>query len=305
MSALVLEALALAEQHNITVAVVGDDRLSWESRGPTPGKALKALRAAKGELIGLLVRYQLHADGALTGDDLLTKLRALGLMVRRYGVNAAIDDDRGGALDRAAPSLLLRFADRQAEYGLALRALRAPDRLAGLETDETDDPKTATDERLGAVAKARDLIEKLRGFGFRAWLDRGALYFVDTTGLQRDFIKSCPPSHSFAVINAALGVDPDFVGPPPVVTVGGRLRRRRAAPAEPPGLSPGVAPVPETDKPRRLISEEERQAARRWCEQNGFRPPNGDWNYPGALRRAAAIEAWLNGPGMLVQEERS
>jgi hypothetical protein len=305
MSADLARAIALAEKYGIALDLVGGDRLHWQSRGPTPDAALAALKATKGELIDLLVSYRLSSDGGLAGDDLLAALQVAGFAVRRYGVNAALDA-LGGALDRVpATSLLYAFADKQAEYGLALRALQAPDRLAGLETDETDDPKTATDERLGAVAKARDLIEKLRGFGFRAWLDRGALYLVDTTGLQRDFIKSCPPSHSFAVINAALGVDPDFVGPPPVVTVGGRLRRRRAAPAEPPGLSPGVAPVPETDKPRRLISEEERQAARRWCEQNGFRPPNGDWNYPGALRRAAAIEAWLNGPGMLVQEERS
>ena len=142
--------------------------------------------------------------------------------------------------------------------------------------------------------------------GFRAQLGAdGALGFADASSERRDFARMCPAAYCFAVINAALDVDPDFVGPPPVVTVGWRLRRRRAAPAEPPGLSPGVAPGPETDKPRRLIREEERQAARRWCEQNGFRPPSGDWNHPGALRRAAAIEAWLNGPGMLVQEERS
>jgi hypothetical protein len=47
MTALVAEALALAEQHHITIALVGGDRLSWESRGPAPGRALKALRAAE------------------------------------------------------------------------------------------------------------------------------------------------------------------------------------------------------------------------------------------------------------------
>ena len=131
MNRLAFEAVALAERHNIVIGVVGGDRLSWESRGPTPGRALRALKAAKGELIDLLVRYRLDSAGGLAGDDLLAALRALGFVVRRYGVNAALDDSIGGALDRVpATSLLYAFADRQAEYSLALRALRAPDRLA-------------------------------------------------------------------------------------------------------------------------------------------------------------------------------
>ena len=112
--------------------VVAADRLRWQSQGPTPGRALEALKAAKGELIDLLVRYRLDSAGGLAGDDLLATLRVRGFAVRRYGVNAALDDALGGALHRAPPaSLLYAFADRQAEYSLALRALRAPDCLEG------------------------------------------------------------------------------------------------------------------------------------------------------------------------------
>ena len=128
MNTLAIEALALAERHNIVIGVVGGDRLSWESRGPTPGRAIRALKAAKGELIDLLVRYRLDSAGGLTGDDLLAALQAGGFAVRRYGVNAALD----GALDRVpATTLLYAFADRQAEYSLALRALGASNCLEG------------------------------------------------------------------------------------------------------------------------------------------------------------------------------
>ena len=112
--------------------MVASDRLSWQSRGPTPGRAIEALKAAKGELIDLLVRYRLDSAGGLAGDDLLATLRVKGFAVRSYGVNAALDDALGGALQRApTASLLYAFADKQAEYGLALRALRAPDYLEG------------------------------------------------------------------------------------------------------------------------------------------------------------------------------
>ena len=132
MTALALRALAFAERYGITIAVVASDRLSWQSRGPTPGRALEALKAAKGELIDLLVRYRLDTAGGLAGDDLLATLRVRGFAVRRYGVNAALDDALGAALHRApTASLLYAFADRQAEYGLALRVLRAPDFLEG------------------------------------------------------------------------------------------------------------------------------------------------------------------------------
>jgi hypothetical protein len=131
MTALALRALAFAEQYGITIAVVASDRLSWQSRGPTPGRALEALKAAKGELIDLLVRFRLDAAGGLAGDDLLATLRVKGFAVRRYGVNAALDDALGGALQRApTASLLYAFADRQAEYS-ALRALGASNCLEG------------------------------------------------------------------------------------------------------------------------------------------------------------------------------
>jgi hypothetical protein len=50
-------------RYGITIAVVASDRLSWQSRGPTPGRALEALKAAKDELIDLLVRYRLDSAG--------------------------------------------------------------------------------------------------------------------------------------------------------------------------------------------------------------------------------------------------
>jgi hypothetical protein len=132
MTALALRALAFAERYGVTIAVVASDRLRWQSQGPTPGRALEALKAAKGELIDLLVRYRLDTAGSLVGDDLLATLRVRGFAVRRYGVNAALDDALGGALHRVPPaSLLYAFADRQAEYSLALRALGASNCLEG------------------------------------------------------------------------------------------------------------------------------------------------------------------------------
>ena len=132
MTALAFRALAFAERYGVMIAVVAGDRLSWQSQGPTPGRALEALKAAKGELIDLLVRFRLDAAGSLAGDDLLIELQVAGFAVRRYGVNAALDDALGGALHRVpAASLLYAFADKQAEYSLALRALRAPDCFEG------------------------------------------------------------------------------------------------------------------------------------------------------------------------------
>ena len=132
MTALALRALAFAERYSVTIAVVASDRLRWQSQGPTPGRAPEALKAAKGELIDLLVRYRLDTAGSLVGDDLLATLRVRGFAVRRYGVNAALDDALGGALQRApTASLLYAFADRQAEYSLALRALGASNCLEG------------------------------------------------------------------------------------------------------------------------------------------------------------------------------
>jgi hypothetical protein len=132
MTALALRALAFAERYGVTIAVVAGDRLCWQSRGPTPGRALKALRVAKAELVDLLTRYQLDSSGAVPGNDLLSYLRASSFAVSRYNLIAGIYGALGGALHRAPPaSLLYAFADRQAEYSLALRALRAPDCLEG------------------------------------------------------------------------------------------------------------------------------------------------------------------------------
>ena len=105
MTALALRALAFAERYGVTIAVVAGDRLSWQSQGPTPGRALEALKAAKGELIDLLVRYRLDSAGGLAGDDLLATLQVGGFAVRRYGVNAALDDALGGALHRVPARL--------------------------------------------------------------------------------------------------------------------------------------------------------------------------------------------------------
>ena len=132
MSADLAPALALADKYGIALDLVDGERLHWRSRGPTPDAALAALKATKGELIDLLVSYRLSSDGGLAGDDLLAALQVAGFAVRRYGVNAALDDALGGALHRvpAAP-LLYAFANKQAEYSLALRALRAPDCFEG------------------------------------------------------------------------------------------------------------------------------------------------------------------------------
>jgi hypothetical protein len=132
VTALALRALTFAERYGVTIAVVAGDRLGWQSRGPTPGRALEALKAAKGELIDLLVRYRLDSAGGLAGDDLLATFRVKGFAVRRYGINAALDDALGGALYHVPEAFLLyAFADKQTEYSLALRALRAPDCFEG------------------------------------------------------------------------------------------------------------------------------------------------------------------------------
>jgi hypothetical protein len=132
MSGDLIPALALAERYRIALDLVDGDRLHWRSHGPTPDAALAALKAAKGALVNLLVRYRLNSAGDLAGDDLLAALRVEGFAVRRYGVNAALDDAFRSALDRVPPmTLLYAFADKQVEYGLALRALRAPDCLEG------------------------------------------------------------------------------------------------------------------------------------------------------------------------------
>ena len=151
MTALAVRALAFAERYGITIAMVGGDRLSWRSQGPTPGRALEALKAAKGELIDLLVRYRLNSAGGLAGDDLLAHTsRVRGFAVRRYGVNAALDDTfSGGALQRAQRYLFFTPSlSRQAEYSLALGLeVPAPDCLEG----NSDSPH----EESAAISRAK------------------------------------------------------------------------------------------------------------------------------------------------------
>ena len=219
MTALALRALAFAEQYGVTIAVVAGDRLSWQSRGPTPGRALEALKAAKGDLIDLLVRYRLNSTGGLAGDDLLATLQVAGFAVRRYGVNAALDV-LGGAVDRVpATSLLHAFADKQAEYSLALRALRAPDCLEGNANALREEPVAVgartdeTDEKPSDAMRARELLGRLRDLGFRAYLDRGALYLADTTGRRRDLFRFISPTLVFEVLNAGLDDDPALLDP--------------------------------------------------------------------------------------------
>ena len=83
LTALALRALAFAERYGVTIAVVAGDRLCWQSRGPTPGRALDALKVAKRELIDLLVHYRLDSAGGLAGDDLLAALQVAAFAVRR------------------------------------------------------------------------------------------------------------------------------------------------------------------------------------------------------------------------------
>ena len=219
MTALALRALGLAERYGITIAVVAGDRLSWQSRGPTPGRALEALKAAKGELIDLLVRYRLDSAGGLAGDDLLAGLQVAGFAVRRYGVNAALDA-LGGALDRVPPMpLLYLFAEKQTEYGLALRALRAPDCLEGnahaalrKESAAIGAMPDETAEQPSAAMRSRALLGRLRDLGFRAYLDdKGALLIADATGHRRDLSRFMDIAEVFSKLVAGLEDEPDLL----------------------------------------------------------------------------------------------
>ncbi len=159
-------------------------------------------------MVDLLTRYQLDSSGALAGDGLLADLRASGFAVRRYNHLAGIDDDREPVLARvpAAP-LLYDFSNKRAEYSCALRALGAQDSLAGLrETDEATKPETA--ESIDAAGKARDLIDRVRDIGFRAYLDRGALLISDTTGQRRDLSRFISPALVFETLNRGLDEHP-------------------------------------------------------------------------------------------------
>jgi hypothetical protein len=127
----VAEALELTQAANVRISLVGD-RIRYQSRGEPPAQVLAALAAAKPQLVALLGSYALSKTAALIGDEvLLADLARLDFRVRRYGNQAGLDDDSGQG--RAPPMpLVYAFADRQHEYGLALRALGAPDMLAQL-----------------------------------------------------------------------------------------------------------------------------------------------------------------------------
>jgi hypothetical protein len=128
------EAIAQAEAAGVRICLAGDF-IRYQSHGPPPERVLSALRAAKSDLVALLVRYALTEKSALIGDDVLADLAKLDFRVRRYGVQAALDDDTGQGRVPPMP-LLYRFAEYQAEYGLALRALVAPDALPGISPRE-------------------------------------------------------------------------------------------------------------------------------------------------------------------------
>jgi hypothetical protein len=218
VTALAVRALDFAERYGLTIAVAAGDRLWWQSRGPTPGRALEALKAAKGELIDLLVRYRLDADGCLAGDDLLAALQAAGFTVRRYELNAALDAS-GGALNRVPTSLLYPFADKQAEYSLALRALRAPDCLEGnahaalpVESSAIVPRTDEADEKLSAAMRARELLGRLRDLSFRAYLDdKGALLIADATGHNRDLSRFMDIADVFSKLATGLEHEPDLL----------------------------------------------------------------------------------------------
>jgi hypothetical protein len=68
------------------------------------------------------------------------------------------------------------------------------------------------EEACDAIERAERLMAQLAVLGFRAELDaHGALFFADATSERRDFARMCPAAHCFAVVNAALDVDPGFV----------------------------------------------------------------------------------------------
>jgi hypothetical protein len=72
-----------------------------------------------------------------------------------------------------------------------------------------------THEEMGAlaVAKARDLVDRLRCRGFRATLDRGVLLIGDTTGQWRNPFRFISPALVFHDLNAGLDEDPRLLNP--------------------------------------------------------------------------------------------
>jgi hypothetical protein len=68
------------------------------------------------------------------------------------------------------------------------------------------------EEACAAIERAERLMAQLAVMGFRAELDAdGALGFADANSERRDFARMCPAAFCFAVVNAALDVDPGFV----------------------------------------------------------------------------------------------
>jgi hypothetical protein len=71
-----------------------------------------------------------------------------------------------------------------------------------------------------AIDRAERLIGQLATLEFTPALDsNGALVFCDLTGTRRDFARFLPAAYCFDTIAAALEVDPEFVGPAPVIAV--------------------------------------------------------------------------------------
>ena len=121
-----IEALIVAHAEGVVVSLAGDF-IRYQSRGAPSDTVLAALRASKREVVALLSRFRLDASGALfsEADDLLVHLAKLGFRIRRYGDQAALDDDTGQG--RVPSRLVLHeFADRQREYGALVQALQAP-----------------------------------------------------------------------------------------------------------------------------------------------------------------------------------
>ena len=68
------------------------------------------------------------------------------------------------------------------------------------------------EEACAVIERAERLSAQLAVMGFRGELDAdGALGFADANSERRDFVRMCPTAHCFAVVNAALDVDPGFV----------------------------------------------------------------------------------------------
>ena len=218
MTALVVEALALAERHHITIALVGGDRLSWESRGPTPGRALKALRAAKAELVDLLIRYRWTRPALLPATTCSPRFGLQASPSAAMASCRARRRPRRRARSRPSDVSSLRLRRQTGRIqprapGAASAGLPRRTAIAELGRGRQDGRAGNSREAVGAVAEARDLIDQLRDLGFRAYLDHGALYFADTTGWRRDLFRFISPTLVFEVLNAGLDDDPALLDP--------------------------------------------------------------------------------------------